>query len=141
MARFDRQLNRRQFDQRLRQSRRRQLIADLTTFSGSSHESAAAETRKVIRNVRPPNLEDVGEVGRVCRATEQHHQHSTPSWVGECSPYALQGVRGQGAGLHTETIQQKLNSVSAESNPDSKNYAKVEAIEGFTERGPFEPGT
>jgi len=76
--------------QRMRETRRRKVVADLPALTRGPHQSAAAKAREVVGHVRPSDAELVGEVGRVGGTVEQHQQDASASRVGQRRAHSLE---------------------------------------------------
>jgi len=70
----------------------RQLVSNLSALSDAGHQSATAETRKVVGDVRATGPEGVGELGGIGRPVEQPDEDASSSGIGEGSTNSTQGV-------------------------------------------------
>lgn len=69
-----------------------QVVADLATLAGGTHQPAPPQARQMIRDVRPPDPEPRRELGRVDRPVEQCEQDAPPSGVRQRGADPLQRV-------------------------------------------------
>jgi hypothetical protein len=68
----------------------------------------------MVRDVRPPRAETIGEVRWKGRAVQETQKNATTSRISERRTDPLQGIHRHGDITHPESIQQNLNSGQAE---------------------------
>lgn len=86
----DRQVD--QVAQRLGETVRGKLIAHSGAFPGGLDQSATSEAGQVVRDVRAPEVQVVGEISRVSRPVEQDEKDPSAGGVGQCGTDTLQYV-------------------------------------------------
>jgi hypothetical protein len=83
MARLDLEVQRHELRKRVCQPRRDELVAHLAAFPGRADQPAPAQAGQVVRDVRAPDLDVLGQLRGIGRPVEKAREDGSPGRVSQ----------------------------------------------------------